>query len=449
LKRKYLLAISAALLIVVAVTCAAMGYYSSSVGIRINGQSRFFQPPAEILNNRTMVPIRFIIEDEALNGQVTWKNQTNQVVISCLNKNFEFNIGSRQVKVNGKTYYLDVAPYVHNYRTFVPLRFIAEQLGATVGWNNLKREVTIDFNQSSDRVFAYYYRSPEEFKQYGHLFTDVAFRWFETNGRGELFYEYKDNYDEILAIAKSKGIKCHASVVLMDKIALHELLSSPQNRAVLVKNIVTQVNSGGYDGVNIDFEFIPADDKGLFITFLRELKAGLGPEKTLSAAVFARTSSDKWPTGYDYEQIGQIADLVVVMAYDYHYRTSDAGPIAPLWWVKNVVDYLSSIMAPGKILLGVPTYGYDWASGVTTSTVTIDNLDTLRKTYKVTENFDNEQMSPCYTYTDSNGAYHQIWLENEKSLSAKLQLAKDNHLAGISFWRIGNNFIDLYNLLEK
>ncbi|MEN6461857.1 MAG: glycosyl hydrolase family 18 protein [Syntrophomonas sp.] len=449
MKRKYFVLISAAMLLVLILSCSAFAYLNSNIGIRINGQSRYFQPPAEILNNRTMVPIRFIIEDESLKGQVTWVNEMRKVIISCREKEIEFIIGSREAKVNGKTYYLDTAPYVHNNRTFVPLRFIAEQLGAVVGWNNWNREVTIDFNQPANRVFAYYYRNSSEFKENADLFTDVAFRWFQTNGSGDLFYEYQDNYDEMLAFAKSKGIKCHASVVLMDKTALHELLSSPQNRANLVTNLVKKVNNSGYDGVNIDFEFIPSDDKGLFNTFLSELKTGLGPNKTLSAAVFARTSSDKWATGYDYQQIGEISDFVVVMAYDYHYKTSAPGPVAPLWWVKNVVAYMTDIMPPNKILLGVPTYGYDWASGLTTATVTLNKLNTIRQNYQVTEHFDTESASPYYTYTDNNGVWHQIWLENEVSLAAKMKVATDNHLAGISFWRIGNGFTDLYDLLEK
>jgi spore germination protein YaaH len=137
------------------------------------------------------------------------------------------------------------------------------------------------------------------------------------------------------------------------------------------------------------------------------------------------------------------------MAYDYSYKTSAPGPVAPLWWVKNVVAYMTGIMPSNKILLGVPTYGYDWASGLTTATVTLNKLNTIRQNYQVTEHFDTESASPYYTYTDNNGVWHQIWLENEVSLAAKMKVATDNHLAGISFWRTGNGFTDLYNLLEK
>jgi len=58
-------------------------------------------------------------------------------------------------------------------------------------------------------------------------------------------------------------------------------------------------------------------------------------------------------------------------------------------------------------------------------------------------------MSPYYSYVDNNGVSHQIWLENRASLNAKLDVALDNHLAGVSFWRIGNGFTDLYDLLAE
>lgn len=458
MKRKYYLAISVAILLLLIFCCGAAALLDNNIGIRINGQPRYFHPPAQIVNNRTMVPIRFIIEDDAVKGQVNWNNQLQKVSINCQGKEFEFVIGSQLVKIDGKTYYIDVAPYIQNSRTYVPLRFITENLGATVGWNGSKREVSINFSGEPvdsgtalrpSRVFAYYYYGAAEFYDNADLFTDVAFRWFETNGSGDLSYEYQDNYDQILAFAKGKGIKCHASVVLMDKTALHQLLSDRQNRTNLINNLVTRVNSSGYDGVNIDFEFIPSGDAGLFNTFLTELKNALGPNKILSVAVFARTSSDKWASGYDYKQIGQIADLVVVMAYDYSYSTSAPGPVAPLWWVKNVADYTINIMPRGKILLGLPTYGYNWATGTPTTTVTLNKLNDIKQNYKVTEHFDEDQVSPYYTYTDNNGLYHQIWFENETSLRAKLSVVSDNQLAGISFWRIGNGFTDLYKLLRE
>ncbi len=429
---------------------------SSSPGIRIDGQTRIFNPPCQIVNQRTMVPLRFVIEDNALQGVINWDSSTGKVTVSCREKKFEFNIGTPKVLVNGVESYLDSAPYVYQDRTYLPLRFLAENLGGIVSWSSALNEVRISFQDSAENknpaVFAYYYSGGlPELQENAHLFSDVALRWFETDADGDLFYEYQDNYSQVLDFIRNKGIKTHASVVFMDKAGLHTLLSNPARRNNLINQLYNEVQRNNYDGVNIDFEFIAANDADYFTVFLQELKNRLGWNKELSVAVFARTVNDNWVTGYDYQAIGEIVDRLVVMSYDYSYKTSDPGPVAPLWWVKEVVDYMTNTarIPASKLLLGLATYGYNWGPGLTTTTVTWDKLNKVKNSYSVTEHFDNASMSPYYTYTDGNGINHQIWLENELSLNAKWNVALDKKLGGVSFWRIGNGFKDLYNLLEK
>lgn len=425
-----------------------------SPGIRIDGSLRVFNPPCQIVAGRTMAPLRFVIEDAALKGTVGWDANSSKVTISCRGQKFEFVIGSTKVLINGAAYTMDVAPYIFQDRTYLPLRFLAENLSGIVTWNDALGQVNILFNKSAvskPAVFAYYYSGGfSELQQNANLFSDVALRWFETDADGDLFYEYQDNYQQVLNFLDTNGIKSHASVVFMDKAGLHTLLSSPGRRANLINQLYTQVNNSNYNGVNIDFEFIAASDADYFTTFLRELKTKLGPNKELSVAVFARTDSDNWSTGYDYRDIGEVADRIVVMSYDYCYSTSDSGPVAPLWWVKDVVDYMlgTAQIPPSKLLLGMATYGYNWGSGQNGTTVTLNKLNSLRSSYEVNEYFDTASMSPYYTYTDGNGVAHKIWLENERSLEEKWKVAISNNLGGISFWRIGNGFDDLYNLLE-
>lgn len=419
-----------------------------SPAVRIDGQLRSYNPPCQIVDGRTMIPIRYVIEDPALQGTVSWQAETRKVSIVCRGKTFAFTIGSRTVIVNGQQVSLDAAPYIYQNRTYIPLRFLSEQLQAQVTWNSVKREVGINFNHQTE-VFAYYYRSFPELQENAALFTDVALRWFETNENGDLFYEYQDDYAKIIQFVHSNGIKAHASVVFMDRAGMHALLSDPLKRSHLVDQLVQQVSQNGYDGVNIDFEFLGTADRDNFTAFLQELKNRLGPGKQLSVAVFACTKAESWLAGYDYAAIGSITDRVVIMAYDYSYKTSAAGPVAPLWWVKAVVNYTGTIIPAEKLLLGLPTYGYDWGDGLTTTTVTASRLNTLKEQYQLAAHFDNASMSPYYTYIDRNGISHQVWLENKISLEAKLTLALDNQLAGVSFWRIGNGFTELYQLLEE
>lgn len=422
---------------------------SAHPAISINGELRKLSPPAVIKNERTMVPVRFIIEDKALKGQVYWDGKKQKVAMDCQGKYIEFFIGSSYARVDGQIMNFDVAPYIYQDRTYVPLRFLLEALGAKVSWDSRAGRVNIQFADCPRVLAYYYYSSGPELTNNIQYFTDIAFRWYETDGYGRLNYEYKDDYQGVLDFVRSHKVKTHASVVLMDSSKLHQLLSSSSNRKMLIGNLLDQVNKYEYDGVNIDFEFINASDRGYFTTFLQELKRSLGEEKELSVAVFARTESDRWATGYDYAKIGEIADQVVVMAYDYHYKTSSAGAVAPLWWVEKVVDYMTLRIPNQKILLGMATYGYDWASNGKAQCITAEKLAAIQEKYQVKEHFDSQSMSPYYTYLDEYKNYHQIWMENEKSLGSKFDEATGARLGGISFWRIGNGFGDLYEVIKN
>ncbi|HQE22800.1 MAG TPA: glycosyl hydrolase family 18 protein [Syntrophomonadaceae bacterium] len=440
----------AAVIILVFLPVTYMAQAASVVNISIDGKERQLNPPAQIVNDRTMVPLRFIVEDPALQGQVYWDQSQQKVAMDCRGRYIELYIGNKQAKVDGKACTLDAPPYIYQGRTYVPLRFLAENLGARVEWQASQRRVNIQFNQAQPRVFAYYYYTPwDELEQNAHLFTDIAFRWFATNSEGELYYEYKADYAKTLAWAKSKGIRTHASVVLMGSDALHTLLSNQKNRTRLINGLIQEVRKNGYDGVNIDFELMAASDAGNFTTFLRELKQALGTDTELSVAVFARTGKEKWATPYQYDQIGQIADSVVVMAYDYHYTTTAPGAIAPLWWVKEVAQYMAKIMPAEKVLMGMATYGYDWPKNSSATAVTAQKLSQLQSKYQVQSHWDEASYSPYYTYWDEKGRYHEVWLENYQSLTAKWQAVSDYNLGGVSFWRIGTGFTDLYQLLEE
>ena len=131
---------------------------ASSPAIRIDGELRNFSLGAQIVNNRTMVPIRFVVEDEALQGEVFWDASLRKVAMNCRGKYIEMFIGSNEAWVDGEKRFLDSPPYIFESRTFIPLRFLSENLGAMVNWDAQKSEVLINFKYQP-RVFAYYYRS--------------------------------------------------------------------------------------------------------------------------------------------------------------------------------------------------------------------------------------------------------------------------------------------------
>ena len=98
-----------------------------------------------IQNERTMVPIRFI--SETLGYKVTWDNDKREVGISGKDTEISLTIDSTKAKVNGKELKLDAPASIKKDRTFVPLRFVAENLNAEVKWDNKNFKVIINDNK--------------------------------------------------------------------------------------------------------------------------------------------------------------------------------------------------------------------------------------------------------------------------------------------------------------
>jgi len=117
-----------------------------SKNMYVNGKLVVLDSVPIIRNDRTLLPIRFVAE--ALGAQVGWDGATQKVTIQDRTTKIEMWINKPTALVNGKTVYIDpanhkVTPILVNARTMVPVRFVAETLGATVEWNEKLQQVTI------------------------------------------------------------------------------------------------------------------------------------------------------------------------------------------------------------------------------------------------------------------------------------------------------------------
>ena len=95
----------------------------------------------KIVNDRTMLPIRIVAEN--LGGTVTWNGELQRVTMQKGADVILITIGADTAYVNGAAVQLDAAAFVENGRTYLPLRFVSENLGAQVTWNETEKTVTI------------------------------------------------------------------------------------------------------------------------------------------------------------------------------------------------------------------------------------------------------------------------------------------------------------------
>lgn len=118
-----------------------------NIKITLNGKEIKTDAAPFIKNNRTLVPIRFI--SEALNYDVKWNEKAQTVNINNQKDTLDLKINSDKVLVNGDEKTIDVAPVIYKNRTFVPIRFVSENLGVNVGWNDKTSTVILSDKEES------------------------------------------------------------------------------------------------------------------------------------------------------------------------------------------------------------------------------------------------------------------------------------------------------------
>ncbi|MCM3760960.1 glycosyl hydrolase family 18 protein [Alkalihalobacillus oceani] len=216
------------------------------------------------------------------------------------------------------------------------------------------------------------------------------------------------------------------------------VLESTDARRRLIDSLLAFINEKNYGGVSIDFEFIPPARRSDFVLFLRELKQALGA-LPLHVSVHAKTADipDNPIIGaYDYREISQEADIVAVMTMDYGYPGGPPNPVAPIWWVDEVIRYALTEIPAGKLQISFPLYGYDWLDQTNESSgLSALGAQNLALDRGAVIEFDMTALSPHFAYWQEEGR-HLVWFEDIRSYVSKYQLVDLYGLLGVTFWEV-------------
>lgn len=236
---------------------------------------------------------------------------------------------------------------------------------------------------------------------------------------------------------------------MFNDILASALLESPAARTTLVQNILSTIQTKGLYGVDFDFEYISAKNRQQYVALVREAAEVLNAYGYLvTVALAPKTSADQRGVlyeGHDYPAMGQAANLILLMTYEWGYTFGPPMAVAPINAVRRVLDYGVSQIPPEKILMGMPNYGYDWTLPFVegeSRAEKVSNTEAIERASRVGAaiQFDEEAQSPFYNYTDDAGIEHVVWFENEASIRAKLALVDQYGFAGIAYWNIMDYF---------
>ena len=278
------------------------------------------------------------------------------------------------------------------------------------------------------------------------------------------WFSFKDESGKILNIADkgyvdwahSNGYKVWGLLTdNFDKNISHSVLSSTKTREYVIKQLLAYVSMYDLDGINIDFESVPKEDGENFIQFLRELAPALRQEgAVLSVDLFV---PKPWTAHYNRNEVGKIADYVIVMGYDEHYAGSEnAGSVASMSWSEIAIkDTLAEGVPKEKLILGIPFYCRVW-----TETLENGQISLTSKAYGMNGAYNFiEEKGGTFTFDEETGQNYgeakednktyKVWLEDEQSISKRLDLVLEYDIAGAGAWKKGLEKEEIWPILKE
>jgi hypothetical protein len=219
------------------------------------------------------------------------------------------------------------------------------------------------------------------------------------------------------------------------------LVPGSAERRALVADLLAAAKE--YDGLQIDFELIPQRDGENFLSFLKELRAGLG-SKLFTIALKARYRKIDNDV-YDYEKITPLVDRILVMAYDEHWSTSEPGPIASLPWCRRVAQYALSVIGREKLIMGIPFYGRAWGDTNPSRALIYSGVEDVIYENRVTE-IRRENGIPTFDY--ALPVRVKVYYEDDYSLAARMEMYKSMGVGSVGFWRLGQETPAVWNVLK-
>lgn len=226
------------------------------------------------------------------------------------------------------------------------------------------------------------------------------------------------------------------------------LVNDPALQNTLIQNLLAEMEREGYRALDVDFEFIEPTDKDQYVAFIRRLTEQMNAAGYPVSVALAPKISDDQPGilygGVDYRALGEAANSVLVMAYEWGYTFGPPMSVAPLDQVRRVVEYAVSRIDPAKVSLGIPNYGYDWPlpyrRGSTRARV-VGNVEAVELAAATGSQiqFDETAQSPYFYYTQ-NGQEHVVWFEDVRSMNASFGLIAEYGLRGAGYWNLMRPF---------
>ncbi|WP_241077993.1 stalk domain-containing protein [Natranaerofaba carboxydovora] len=455
----------------------------------------------KLINDRTFLPFRKVAE--LTDTEVEWKGEERKVEAVKDELKLVMEIDNPNVILNRQEKLLDEDEHARiiDDRTMVPLRFFAESFNMNVEYEDgivYLSPIADEKVGVEGEVYGFYALGGswnelfgEDYPELGEnhrldTYDTIGVGWYELDKEGNLVtdgnygFSRPGGYERVLEYAFDEEYNLAVEMMVFkmetkDK-DLSSIILSEEKRKEAAKQIILEAEN--YSGVNLDLEglgFFSDEDEvtevqNKFTAFVEEIKEGLDEEKSLTITLHPPNSV--YSDAYDFEQLGKLADQVVIMAYDYN-EINTPGASAPYPKVKEAVEKSVELIDNDKIILGVRTPAVKYSNVINEKVedendinleetedreivkelkeddeiswrirhIFLDSVyDLVDEKKEEIDGFDvlwDEDSKVNYVRWEEDGIENYIYYKTDESLNYKLDLIGDYNLKGLAIWRIG------------
>ncbi|MGI6059380.1 MAG: glycosyl hydrolase family 18 protein [Blautia sp.] len=252
-------------------------------------------------------------------------------------------------------------------------------------------------------------------------------------------------------LAHEKGLEVWGLIDNFNKdVSTLDTLSNRTSREHLIQKLIEEAVRVGLDGINVDFEALTQEEAPHFIQFIRELSISC---RKNNLVLSVDNPVPQFTSFYNRKEQGIVADYVIIMGYDEHTDgTEEAGSVASLPFVEEGIQQTLKEVPKNKVINGVPFYTRLWfTDNAGTVTSEIMGMDQASKivTEMGMEMYWNKDVSQNYAELSTDNGLYQMWLEDEQSLDAKMQLVQKYELGGVAEWKLGFERADVWNTISQ
>ncbi len=222
----------------------------------------------------------------------------------------------------------------------------------------------------------------------------------------------------------------------------HEVISSTEKRAEVIRQVMAYASIYELDGINIDLEAIPEADGEYYVQFCKEMAVYAKQQGLTVSADFPVVKS--WTRHYGQEELSEYLDYIIVMGYDEHWGSSPiSGSVASKTWTDEGIYYTMKEVPKEKVVIGIPFYTRLWMEEEIDGEIKVSSkamgMD-YAKNYMDEKDVEWEWIDDIgqhyAEYTEDEIRY-RMWLEDVDSVEMRMKIVADYDIGGIAGWRIG------------